>query len=120
MENNGHITIRENDRRQFVVDATLINGNLWLSKYQMTDLFNTYASTAESNLRAIFKSGILREKDVSHSHSFEHKGRICQMTLYSLEAVIFISYRVPSFESRAFRGWIMKSLCKLPFTVSLN
>jgi hypothetical protein len=116
----GNIKIKENDRQQFVVDATLINGNLWLTKFQMADLFNTYVSTVESNLRAIFKSGILREKDVSRSHSFEHKGKTCQMTLYNLEAVIFISYRVPSFESRAFREWIMKSLCKLPFTVSLN
>jgi hypothetical protein len=116
----GNITIQENDKQQFVVNATLINGNLWLTKYQMADLFNTYVSTVESNLRTIFKSGILREKDVSRIHSFGHKGKTCQMTLYNLEVVIFISYRVPSFESRAFREWIMKSLCKLPFTVSLN
>jgi hypothetical protein len=116
----GNITIKEIDNQQFVVEATLINGNLWLTKSQIADLFNTYVSTVESNLRSVFKSGVLREKDVSRVRSFEHKGKISQMTLYNLEAVIFISYRVPSFESRAFREWLMKSLCKMPFTVSLN
>jgi hypothetical protein len=116
----GNVKIEENDKQQFIVEIQLINGNLWLTKSQMADLFNTYTSTIESNLCAVFKSGILREKDVSRVHLFEHKGCIRETILYNLEAVIFISYRVASFESRAFREWFMKSFCKMPFMVSLN
>jgi hypothetical protein len=32
------------------------------------------------------------------------------MTLYNLEALIFVSYRVASFEAKAFREWVMRAL----------
>jgi hypothetical protein len=116
----GNIKIEENDRQEFVVDVKLANGNLWLTTCQMADLFNTYEQTVGNNIRAIFQTGILREKDVTRIQEFEYKGRSCEMTLYNLDVIIFISYRIPSFESRAFREWFMKVFCKPPFMLSLN
>ncbi|MDR1984780.1 MAG: hypothetical protein LBQ28_08155 [Prevotellaceae bacterium] len=111
----GNIKIEENDRQEFVVDVKLANGNLWLTTCQMADLFNTYEQTVENNIRSILQTGILREKDVTRIQEFEHKGRSYEMTLYNLDVIIFISYRIPSFESRAFREWFMKVFCKPPF-----
>ncbi|GHT70119.1 hypothetical protein AGMMS50239_38020 [Bacteroidia bacterium] len=116
----GNIKIKENDKQQFVVNVKLVNGNLWLSTCQMADLFNTYEQTVENNIRAIFQTGILCEKDVARIQQFEHKGRICETTLYNMDVIIYISYRIPSFESRAFREWLMKAFCKPPFMLSLN
>ncbi len=44
MKNNrmerGYIKIEENSQREFVVEAKLIDGNLWLSEHEIADLFN--------------------------------------------------------------------------------
>lgn len=110
MTDKGYITIRENEAHEHIVETKLVNGNLWLTKNEIAYLFNVYVSTVGNNLRAIFKSGLLREENVTHIHKFEHKGRECQTTLYNLEALIFVSYRIASYEARAFREWVMKAL----------
>ncbi|MDR0232887.1 MAG: hypothetical protein LBI82_12325 [Dysgonamonadaceae bacterium] len=106
----GHITIKENESNGFVVKAMLINDSLWLTKNEIADLFNTFVSTVGNNLLAIFKSGVLREEDVSRVHLFELNEKQCQTTLYSLEALIFVSYRIASFEAQAFRQFISFAL----------
>lgn len=105
-----HITIRETDPKGFVVEVKLIDGNLWLTKHEIADLFNVFVNTIGNNLRAIFKSGILREEDVSSVHSFDQNGKLSSITLYNLEVLIFLSYRIASFEAQAFRKWVMKAL----------
>lgn len=106
----GYITIKENSENQLIVEAKLVNCTLWMSKHEIADLFNVFVNTVGNNLRSIFKSGILREEDVTHTHKYEYKGRQCEVTLYNLDALIFVSYRIASYEARAFREWIMKAL----------
>ncbi len=106
----GYIKIEENSQREFVVEAELIGGNLWLSEHEIADLFNVFVSSVGNTLRAIFKSGVLRKENVSRIHTFKYKGHKCETTLYNLETLIFVSYRIASFEARAFREWVMKAL----------
>ena len=106
----GYINITENDKHEFTVEAKLVNGTLWLTKHEITDLFNVFVSSIGNNFRSIFKSGLLREENVTRIHKYENNGRQSEMTLYNLEALIFVSYRIASFEARAFREWVMKAL----------
>ena len=64
-----------------------------MTKHEIADLFNVFVSSIGNNLRTIFKSGILREESVTRIHNYENNGRQCEMTLYNLEALIYISYR---------------------------
>jgi Virulence protein len=106
----GYINITENDRHEFTVEAKLVNGTLWLTKHEIADLFNVFVSSIGNNFRSIFKSGLLQEENVTRIHKYENNGRQSEMTLYNLEALIFVSYRIASFEARAFREWVMKAL----------
>ena len=106
----GYINITENDRHEFTVEAKLINGTLWLTKHEIADLFNVFVSSIGSNFRSILKSGLLQEENVTRIHKYENNGRQSEMALYNLEALIFVSYRIASFEARAFREWVMKAL----------
>jgi len=90
----------------------LVNGTLWLTKHEIADLFNVSIGIASTNIHAIIKSGVLREEDVTSIYLIERNGKPCQTTLYNLEALIFVSYRIASFEARAFRQWVMKALCE--------
>ena len=106
----GYIKIKENETNQWIVEAKHVNCTLWLSKHEMANLFNVFVNSIGNNLRAIFKSGILREEEVTKIHKFENNGRQSEVILYNLEALIFVSYRISSYESRAFREWVMKAL----------
>lgn len=81
-----------------------------MTKHEIADLFNVFVSAVGNNLRSIFKSGLLREENVTRIHKYENNGRQYEMTLYNLEALIFVSYRIASCEARAFREWQMKAL----------
>ena len=106
----GYIKIKENETNQWIVESKLVNCILWLSKHEMANLFNVFVNSIGNNLRAIFKSGILREEEVTKIHKFENNGRQSEVILYNLEALIFVSYRISSYESRALREWVMKAL----------
>ena len=110
--NRGYIKIKETCHQKFIVEARLVDGNLWITKHEIADLFNVPVSMVGNNLSAIFKSSILLEENVTHVHSFERNGKPCTTTLYNLEALIFVSYRIASFETQAFRKWVMNALCE--------
>jgi hypothetical protein len=110
--NRGNIKIIETAHRKFVVEVKLADGNLWLTKHEIADLFNVTISVVSNSLRPILKSGILQEEEVTRIHLSDHNGKQCQTTLYSLEALISVSYRVASSEARVFRQWVMKALCE--------
>jgi len=105
----GYINITENDKHDFIVNAKLINGTLWLSKYQMATLFNVYTKTIESLLRSVFKVGLLKEKEVSQLHPFTNNGHKSEMVLYNFEVVVLVGFRVASLEASAFRNWFITS-----------
>ena len=106
----GYIKIKENDENQLIVEAKLVNCTLWMTKHEIADLFNVSIVPASNILRAIFKSGLLKEENVTRIHKYEHYGRQSETTLYNMEVLIFVSYRIASYETRAFREWVMKAL----------
>jgi len=110
--NRGYIKIKETEHQKFVVEIQTADGNLWLTKHEIADLFNVTISMISNSLHSIFKSGILHKENVICVHLFELNGKPCETTLYNLEALMSISYRIASFEARAFRKWIMDALCE--------
>lgn len=106
----GYIKIEENGEKQFVITAKLVNCTLWMTKHEIADLFNVYVNTVGNNLRVIFKSGLLREQDVTYKHKSEDGSLIFETVYYGLEVLVFLSYRINSFETKLFREWILKAL----------
>ncbi len=113
---HGYIKIKENSENQLIVEAKLVNCTLWMTKHEIADLFNVSIVPASNILRSIFKSGLLREENVTRIHKYEHNSRQCEMKLYNLEALIFVSYRIASYEARAFREWVMRALTEFTRT----
>jgi len=110
--NRGYIKIKETSHQKFIIEARLVDGNLWITKHEIADLFNVRVITVGNSLSAIFKSCISNKEDITSVHSFERNGKPCTTTHYNLEALILVSYRIASFEARAFRQWVMNALCE--------
>jgi hypothetical protein len=108
----GYIRIKKSKDNQLIIEAKLVNCTLWMTKHEMADLLNVFVASIGNNLRAIFKSGLLREEDVTQIHKYQDGNRQCEVVLYNLEALIFVSYRISSYEARVFRQWVMKALAE--------
>ncbi len=106
----GHIKINIKEGKTPSVEAQLINNNLWLTKYEMARLFNCFVAKIDANLRSIFKQHLLWEEDCSFCNKYIDKGLEKQTMYYNMEVLIFISYRVNSFEAKVFRQFVNSAL----------
>ncbi|GAB6013161.1 protein-tyrosine kinase [Viscerimonas tarda] len=103
----GKITISENG-----VKITPANGNVWLSEWQIAELFGVFVAKVSSNVRSILKSEVLRESEVVYCEHYANGGSV---DLYSLEMITALAFRIKSKNSEIFRSWLMKRACSKSF-----
>jgi hypothetical protein len=106
----GEIKINIEEGKTPSVEATLINNDLWLSKYEIARLLNCFPQKVEANLRSIFKNQLLWENECTYNHRYTDKGIEKQCLYYNMEVLIFISYHVNSFEAKVFRQFVNSAL----------
>lgn len=106
----GYIKIIQQEGKIPSVEAELINNNLFMSKYDIAKFFNCFPAKIEMNLRSIFKNHLLQEDDVTHTHRYTDEGIEKQCIYYNLEVLIFLSYRIGTFEAKIFRQFINSAL----------
>lgn len=95
----GDITITQGS-----VHITLSQGTVWLSVWQMAELFEVFDSKITSNIRSILKNNICREADVKRTHYFDGGS----VDLYNLEMITALAFRIESHNARIFRRWIVE------------
>lgn len=106
----GYIRIINEENKAPSVEAQLINNNLWMNKYEIAKTFNCFPQKIEANLRSIFKSHLLWEEDCTYNHRYTCRGQERQCRYYSMDVLIFLSYRIASFEAKIFRDFVRHAL----------
>ena len=106
----GNITITIEEGKTPSIEVHLVDNNLWMTKYDMLRLFNCYGQKIEMNLRSIFKSRLLNEDEVSYSFRYTDRGIEKEALYYNLEVLIFLSYRIATFEAKIFRQFVNSAL----------
>lgn len=80
------------------------DGTVWLTKYEIADLFDVYIQTVTSGLKTIFQRGELFEMQVTKIHCFTNaQGRQCSVELYNLDMIISLSFYMKGGICQAFR-----------------
>lgn len=108
-----YISTDENNNTEVVFKPT--KNTVWLTHYEIASLFGVYTQTIGNNLRTIFKSGILREDEVSYTHRYTVNSinyRERQTVYYNLDAIIALAYRIKSRNTEVFREWLMERICR--------
>ncbi|MDR1592991.1 MAG: hypothetical protein LBS43_00725 [Prevotellaceae bacterium] len=106
----GSIKIINEEGKAPSVEMQLINNDLWLSSYEIAKTFNCFPQKIEANLRSIFKNHLLWENDCTYNHRYTYKGQERQCLYYNLEVLIFLSYRIATFEALIFRQFLKSAL----------
>ncbi|MDR1368854.1 MAG: hypothetical protein LBJ72_01820 [Dysgonamonadaceae bacterium] len=102
----GSIQIIREEGKAPSVEAQLVDNTLYINKYEIAKLFNCFPQKVEANLRSIFKNRLLYESDVTFTHRYTYKGVERQCLYYNMEVLIFLSYRIATFEAKIFRDFV--------------
>jgi hypothetical protein len=93
-----------------------VNGTVWLSDWQIAQLFEVFQSKISSSIRSILKSGVLRAEDVFYCHHYENGNCV---DLYNLEMITALAFRIQSYKTDLFRKWIVKQAVKIELPLAI-
>lgn len=112
IQNNSSIVLYTTADGKTQLDVKLENETVWLTQEQMSQLFDRDRSVIGRHIRNIFKEGELDESLVcakfAHTEQYgRHAGHTQQVetSLYSLDVIISVGYRVKSQRGTQFRIW---------------
>ena len=110
MEDN-NLIIYKNSDGNIVVDAIYKDETLWLSQKGMSKVFECSTDNISLHLKHIFQDNELNKDSVTEKCSLTaDDGKKYNTTIYSLDAIIAVGYRVNSKKATEFRIWATKIL----------
>lgn len=109
---NNEIVIYRSEDGKTRLDVKLEGDTVWLSQQQMSELFEKDRTVIGRHIRNIFKEGELQESLVcakfAHTKDYGRRKGFTQeatTTLYNLDVIISVGYRVKSKRGVKFRQW---------------
>jgi len=118
MENNADkIIIYQTADGQTNLEVKMDKDTVWLTQSQMADLFQKDRTVIGRHISNILKEGELEEELVcaKYAHTTQHgaipdKKQVKNVTLYNLDVIISVGYRVKSQRGTQFRIWANRVL----------
>ena len=108
---NGNIILYTTDDGQSNIALYSIDGRVWLSQAQISDLFATSKQNISAHITNILEEREL--KDLSVVKSFlttASDGKSYTVQYYSLEMILAVGFRVRSHRGTQFRQWALRNL----------
>ena len=91
-DENGNICIVGNPRRE-----------IWMTAWEMAELFNVNVSSIQKEINAVRKSGVLTDYESCKYIRMEND---CSADIFTLDIIIAVAYRVNTSYAHAFRSWL--------------
>ena len=117
MNEDNQIIIYQTADNQTQIDVHMENDTVWLTQAQMADLFQKDRTVISRHIRNVFKEGELDESLVCAKFALPKKygrreGYIqeAEATIYNLDVIISVGYRVKSQRGVQFRQWANRVL----------
>ena len=105
------LIIYKNSDGDIIVDAIYKDETLWLSQKGMSKVFECSTDNISLHLKHIFQDNELNKDSVTEKCSLTaDDGKKYNTTIYSLDAIIAVGYRVNSKKATEFRIWATKIL----------
>lgn len=106
LEQNDFLFYRSPVDGEIKVRVALIDNNIWSTYKGMSIIFNTSRQNIEKHIKKIFKSGELIKEAVCNQklHTALDKKKY-PITIFSLDMIIAVGYRVDTYEATQFRIW---------------
>ncbi len=83
------------------------DGDVWMSFSELVVLFDVAAPTLKTAIRAIHKSGVVAE----HTQHCEVIPYTYWATLYNMEMIVAIAFRINSYGAKKISDEVLKRIC---------
>ena len=106
MNNYGEIIIYQTEDGLTKINVNMQDETVWLSLYQMAELFQRDKSTISRHIKKIFEEGELQQDSVvANFATTAADGKVYKVDYYNLDVIISVGYRVKSQRGVQFRIW---------------
>lgn len=89
-------------------NVNIPDGNIWMSFSELVVLFDVAAPTLKAAIRAIHKSGVIA-KHTQHCKVIPYT---YWATLYNMDMIISLAFRIHSYGAEKIRGEVLKRICR--------
>lgn len=111
IQSNSEILMYQTEDGITRIKARLENETVWLTQAQLAELFQKSRVTITEHIGNIFKEGELSENSVCRKFRLTAAdGKEYDTTLYNLDVIISVGYRVKSIRGTQFRIWATERL----------
>ena len=80
---------------------------VWMSEAELVSLFGVIAPSVRTAIKAVYKSGILKEH---HAQRYIRLSNKCSMDVYSFEMVVALAFRINSYRAKQVRKAVIERL----------
>lgn len=101
--NGNQIVLFESNDQEVTIPVNLDSQTVWLTQAQMAQLFDRSIGVVSRHIKNVFAEGELEQK--SNLHILQKSSSDRPITLYSLDVIISVGYRVKSQRGVEFRRW---------------
>ena len=101
--NENQIVLFESNDQEVTIPVNLDSQTVWLTQAQMAQLFDRSIGVVSCHIKNVFAEGELEQK--SNLHILQKSSSDRPITLYSLDVIISVGYRVKSQRGVEFRRW---------------
>lgn len=82
-------------------------GTTAMTEWELCELFGVIAPTIRAGIKALCKSGVLREHEIRRTIRMSDK---CSVEIYNLESIIALTFRINTFGAEQVRRAILERL----------
>ncbi|NEV77806.1 virulence RhuM family protein [Rhodopseudomonas sp. BR0C11] len=102
----GELVLYRTEDGRDVIQLRVVDGTVWLTQAEIAALFDTSKQNVSLHLKNIFDDKeLLRSSVVKESLTTAADGKAYQTSIYNLDAILAVGYRVRSPRGSQFRRW---------------
>ena len=100
-------------------ELTIPSGEIWMSESELVDLFGVFIPKLRNAIQALYKEELIKPYEAERTIK---KIDNLYVTVYSMEVVLLLAFRLNSYQTRAVRRELMERISRdhKPFEVILT
>ena len=88
-------------------ELTIPSGEIWMSESELVDLFGVFIPKLRNTIQTLYKEELVRPYEAERTIRQE---RNLHLTVYSMEVVMLLAFRLNSYQARAVRKELMERI----------
>ena len=88
-------------------ELTIPSGEIWMSESELVDLFGVFIPKLRNIIQALYKEELVKPYEAERTIK---QSRNLYLTVYDMEVVLLLAFRLNSYQARAIRKELMERI----------